>query len=102
MVEHVESQLALALTFGVFMQILAHHLRLPGIILLLVGGVLCGPQGFNLLKPEIINGPLLHGVISFAVAVILFEGGLALDFKRLKGESKTIRNLVSIGAFVQV
>ena len=100
MVMHAEFQIALALGLGVALQSLAFHLRLPGIVLLLVGGVFFGPEGFGLLNPKDIGEELMHGLTSFAVAVILFEGGLALDFKRLRSATKVIRNLITIGALI--
>jgi NhaP-type Na+/H+ or K+/H+ antiporter len=90
---------ALALVAGIVAQTLAHHLRLPGIVLLLAAGVLLGPDGAGLVAPRSL-GPALHTVVNFAVAVILFEGGLNLNLKRLAREAVAIRRLVILGSLI--
>src|SRR5262249_55408167 len=42
----------------------------------------------------------LHVIIGFAIAVILFEGGMNLEWKQLRREAPTIRRLVTLGALV--
>ncbi len=91
--------IALALIGGVAAQILARHLRIPGIVLLLGMGALMGPDLLGLIDPSLLGGAL-HTLVGFAVAVILFEGALNLDIKRLRRESRTIRQLVLCGALV--
>ena len=90
---------ALALAVGMVAQSLARHVRLPGIVMLLGAGVLLGPDVLGVLRPERL-GEGLHVLVEFAVAVILFEGGLNLDWRRLRREGATIRRLVSLGAIV--
>lgn len=91
--------LALGLAFGLGIagQILARHLRLPGIVVLLALGVAAGPDGLGWLRPETI-GSGLSAFVSFAVAIILFEGGLALDLRELVHQALPIRRLVTLGA----
>jgi NhaP-type Na+/H+ or K+/H+ antiporter len=93
--------IALALVIGIAMQALAHHIRVPGIVLLLAAGVVCGPDGLGIIRPALL-GPALNIIIGFAVAVILFEGGLSLKFSRLKQERKSIRYLILIGGAITV
>jgi NhaP-type Na+/H+ or K+/H+ antiporter len=95
-----ELQLSIALSLAVIIQIVAHHIKIPSIIMLLITGVVCGPECLAILDPHKLGQPLIHGMISFAVAIILFEGGLALDIKRLRREKQVIRNLISIGALM--
>jgi NhaP-type Na+/H+ or K+/H+ antiporter len=90
---------ALALLAGIVAQSLAHHLRLPGIVLLLGVGVLLGPDGIGLVQPRSL-GSALATLVNFAVAVILFEGGLNLDLRRLRREATTIRRLVILGSLI--
>ncbi len=90
---------ALALAVGLTMQVVASHLKIPGIVLLLAAGVLLGPDYLNIIRPEVL-GPGLNTAVGFAVAVILFEGGMALHPKELRKESKAIRQLITIGALV--
>lgn len=94
-----------ALTFGVALaagtvaQVAARHLRVPGIVLLLLAGVLLGPDVANVVRPDTL-GDGLRIITAAAVAVILFEGGMQLDMARLRAEGPTIRRLITIGALV--
>jgi len=91
--------IAIALALGMIAQTIARHIKIPGIVLLLAVGVLMGPDGLNIIRPELL-GDALHMLVGFAVAVILFEGGMNLRFSRLKREGRTIRQLISLGALV--
>lgn len=90
---------ALALAAGMAAQVLARHLRVPGIVLLLIAGVLLGPDVAGVVQPESL-GPALRIMVAASVAVILFEGGLHLDLARLRSEGPTIRRLVTLGVVV--
>ncbi|QQR89902.1 MAG: cation:proton antiporter [Myxococcales bacterium] len=96
---HPYVTLALAIAAGIVAQVIAAHIRMPSIVLLLLVGVLLGPDLAGWLAPSAL-GDGLSGLVSFAVAVILFEGGLHLSLARLKREQKAIRRLVTLGAFV--
>ncbi len=91
--------LAIALAVGMVAQALARHLKIPGIVLLLGAGVLLGPDVANVIRPEVL-GDTLQMLVGFAVAVILFEGGLNLRIRRLRREARSIQRLVTIGAAV--
>jgi NhaP-type Na+/H+ or K+/H+ antiporter len=80
-------------------QSVARHIKIPGIVLLLAVGVLLGPDGANIIRPALL-GEALPLLVGFAVAVILFEGGLNLRITRLQREGRTIRQLISVGALV--
>ncbi|MCA9739404.1 MAG: cation:proton antiporter [Gemmatimonadota bacterium] len=90
---------AVALAAGVIAQAIAHHLRLPGIVVFLLAGVLLGPDVANVIRPETM-GHGLEMLVGLAVAVILFEGGLNLNIDRLRREATTIRRLITVGAVV--
>ena len=92
---------ALALSIGLVAQTIARHLRVPGIIVLLAAGVLLGPDVADVIRPQALGGAL-QTIVGFAVAVILFEGGLNLDFRRMRRESRAIRRLVTLGALVSI
>ncbi len=87
---------ALALAAGIAAQSLARHLRIPGIVLLLAVGVLLGPDVANVVRPDTL-GHGLDEIVGLAVAVVLFEGGLNLGWKRLRAEAVTIRRLITVG-----
>ena len=91
--------IALAMVCGVIAQGISRHTRLPGIVLLLAIGVVLGPDVADLIRPASM-GAALPGLVGFAVAVILFEGGLNLNLKHLRSQAKPIRRLVTIGALV--
>ncbi len=90
---------AIALVAGMIAQSIAFHLRLPGIVILLVLGVVLGPDGLGIVRPEIL-GDGLTILVGFAIAVILFEGGLNLQWHLLRREAAIIRRLVTAGALI--
>jgi len=90
---------ALALVAGVLAQAIARHLRVPGIVLLLATGIALGPEGANLIRPDIL-GSSLQPIVGLSVAVILFEGGLQLNILRLRSEAVAIRRLITVGALI--
>ena len=88
---------AAALAAGMTAQVIARHLRMPGIVVLLLAGVALGPDVANVIRPATL-GDGLHLIVGAAVAVILFEGGMRLEIERLRHEASTIQRLVTIGA----
>jgi NhaP-type Na+/H+ or K+/H+ antiporter len=90
---------ALALVIGVMATAVARHARLPAIVLLLAMGVLLGPDFLAVVHPASL-GPGLQSLVGFAVAVILFEGGLNLHVRSLLGQERAIRQLITLGALV--
>ena len=91
--------IGLAMVLGMLAQVGSKHLRLPGIVLLLLSGILFGPDGLNWIDPTSI-GPGLHILVGFAVAIILFEGGMNLRISRILRERRAIRGLIIKGAIV--
>jgi NhaP-type Na+/H+ or K+/H+ antiporter len=89
--------IALALVAGIGAQVLATFLKVPGIVFLLLFGILLGTDGLRVLQPQTL-GVGLEVLVSLAVALILFEGGLNLRIQELSQVSRSLRNLVTIGA----
>lgn len=89
--------IALIGVLGVGSQWLAWKLRMPAIVLMLLVGVLAGPV-LGLFDPASDLGPFFAPVISVAVAIILFEGGLSLNLHSLRDAAEGVRRLVYIGA----
>ncbi|KZL21467.1 K(+)/H(+) antiporter NhaP [Pseudovibrio axinellae] len=89
--------LALIGVAGVGAQWVAWRLSLPAIVLLLVAGFLIGPAT-GVLHPTALFGDLLRPTVALGVAVILFEGGLSLNFQKVSGVEKAVRRLVLLGA----
>jgi len=89
--------IGLSMVLGMLAQVGSKHLHLPGIVLLLLSGILFGPDGLNWIIPESL-GPGLYILVGFAVAIILFEGGMNLRISRIMRERKAIRGLITVGA----
>lgn len=87
---------ALVGALGVGAQWLAWRLNLPAIVLMLLAGLLVGPV-FGILDPSVAMGDLLQPIVAVAVAIILFEGGLTLNFKSLTDAAVGVKRLVIIG-----
>ena len=102
-----EVALAAILFLGVGAQWLAWRLKLPSILMLLTAGFLAGPVagwatgGAYAIDPEATFGrPLLLTLVSLAVGLVLFEGGLTLNWREIVNVRSAVRNLVTIGAVV--
>jgi NhaP-type Na+/H+ or K+/H+ antiporter len=95
----VSVTIALALAAGMVAQAVARHLRVPGIVMLIAAGVLLGPDVANQVQPELLQSalPILVG---FAVAIILFEGGMNLNLKRIREQAIVIRRLLTVGVVI--
>ena len=88
--------LTIAILVGLVAQVGAKLLRIPALVLLIALGVVLGPSVANVVRPQLL-GEGLQTLVGFAVAVILFEGGLSLDLRRLRRAERPIRRLVFIG-----
>ena len=86
-------------TLGIGSQWLAWKFNLPAIVIMSVAGLLAGPI-FGIMNPELSFGELYNPIISVAVAIILFEGSLSLNFKELRGLGKPVFRISTIGAFI--
>ena len=91
----------LALAVGIATQSMARHLRIPGIVLLLLAGAALGPDGLGWVEPRAL-GESLFTLVDLAVAVILFEGGLNLEIASLRRQQRPIRLLVTIGPLITI
>ncbi len=91
--------LAIIILAGILAQWLAWRLHIPSILLLLVFGLLIGPI-FGFINPDNLFGELLFPLVSLAVGIILFEGGLGLRFKDLPEIKRVVWSLISIGALI--
>ncbi len=99
MSEHALAALAGIGVLAIVCQWLSWRTHLPAILYLLLAGILAGPAT-GWLDPDALFGELLFPIISFAVAVILFEGSLTLKFREIRGLERVIRNMVSVGIVI--
>ncbi|MFB6286082.1 MAG: cation:proton antiporter, partial [Candidatus Bipolaricaulia bacterium] len=97
--EHHLIGIATVIALGIGAQWLAWRVHLPSILVLLVVGFLAGPIT-GLLHPNELFGELLLPVVSIAVAIILFEGGLSLSLPELREVGSVFTKLVTLGALV--
>jgi len=93
------STIVFAVFVGVCLFILSRFIRIPPIVLLLVGGVIFGSESLGLIHPESL-GDGLRLIISLCVAIILFEGGLTLHSEGLKKAPKVIWRLLTLGVLI--
>ncbi|MFC4698797.1 cation:proton antiporter [Glaciecola siphonariae] len=80
-------------------QFLAHKVKLPAILFLLIAGIIVGPVT-GTFTADALFGDLLFPIVSLAVAIILFEGSLTLKFSDISGHGNMVRNLCTSGVFV--
>lgn len=94
-----EQALSIALIgiLGIGAQWIAWRTGWPAIALMLAAGVISGPV-LHLINPEHVFGELLEPMVSVAVALILFEGGLSLNFRELRKTDGAVTRLVLLGA----
>ncbi len=93
------SAFALIVALGVGAEWLASRLGVPSILVLLVVGFLAGPVT-GLLEPDMLFGDALFPVVSLAVAVILFEGGMNLRVADLRSVRTPVLLLTTLGVAV--
>lgn len=87
------------LGLGIFSQWFAWRIQWPSIVIMSIAGILVGPI-FGLINPEEALGGLYSPLISLAVAIILFEGSSSLDFREIKGISKSVFRIVTWAALL--
>jgi NhaP-type Na+/H+ or K+/H+ antiporter len=85
---------------GVGMQWIARRFRLPAILLLIAAGLAAGPW-LGIIRPDEIFGDSLFTLVSMAVSLLLFEGGLGLDVVELRRRGpRPVVQLVTIGVLI--
>ena len=99
--------IALVPALGITAQWIAWRTNLPGILLLLIFGVILGqfvhPDEFlqQLTGGDEKAGPsLLFPLVSLSVAVIMFEGGLSLKLSELGEAGSAALRLCTVGALI--
>ena len=95
----MEQSLVIAMVgiLGIGAQWVAWRTGWPAIVLMLAAGFLAGPV-LGLFDPEHAFGDLLDPMIAIGVALILFEGGLSLDFRELRHAGDGVWRLVLLAA----
>lgn len=94
--EHQALVIALVGVLGIGAQWIAWRTGWPAIVLMLAAGFIAGP-GLHLIDPHTAFGNLLEPLVSIGVALILFEGGLSLEYRELRKVGDAIWRLVIFG-----
>jgi NhaP-type Na+/H+ or K+/H+ antiporter len=90
----------LILVLAVGSQVLASRLRIPALIILLPVGFTAGAITGDV-NPQRLLGAAFQPLVSLAVAVILYDAGLALDLGKLRGHTRrVVRRLIIRGVLV--
>src|SRR5680860_1667481 len=92
--------MAAIIALGVGAQWIAWRLRVPAILPLLATGFLVGPILGWLTPSELVPANLFFPLVSMAVGLILFEGGLTLRLSELRDTRQVVINLVTWGGLV--
>lgn len=85
--------------FGVGAQWLGRRTGFPSIVLLLLAGIIAGPVT-GLVDPEALLGDTLDPAITLAVALLLFDSGFNLEFRKLTQGRPVVYLLVSVGLLI--
>ena len=80
---------------GALSQVFAWRFNVPAILIMTAVGILLGPI-FGVLDPITILGDLYQPLIAIAVAVILFEGSLGLEFREIADVCRASLLVVSL------
>ncbi|MGD0701041.1 MAG: cation:proton antiporter [Trebonia sp.] len=89
--------LGLTVVLAVGSQVLASRLRIPALIVLLPVGFAAGALTSDV-NPSKLLGPVFQPMVSLAVAVILYDAGLGLDLRRLRGHTRrVVWRLIALG-----
>jgi NhaP-type Na+/H+ or K+/H+ antiporter len=90
----------LILVLAVGSQVLASRLHIPALILLLPAGFIVGALTSDI-NPEKLLGPAFEPLVSLSVAVILYDAGMGLDLRKLKGHTRrVVIRLIVLGVLV--
>ncbi|WP_064094276.1 cation:proton antiporter [Rossellomorea aquimaris] len=99
MIDSILFNIMLVGVLGIASQWLAWRFRFPAIVVMSIVGLLVGPI-FGFIDPKDDFGEVFKPIISMAVAIILFEGSLNLDFREVKGLGKPVFRIVTFGALL--
>jgi NhaP-type Na+/H+ or K+/H+ antiporter len=89
--------LGLTVVLAVGSQVLASRLRIPALIVLLPVGFAAGALTSDV-NPSKLVGAVFQPMVSLAVAVILYDAGLGLDLRKLRGHTRrVVWRLIALG-----
>ena len=87
--DQILAGVGLILVLAVGSQVLASRLRIPALIILLPAGFIAGALTTDV-NPQRLLGPAFQPLVSLAVAVILYDSGLALEWGKVHGRARRV------------
>jgi NhaP-type Na+/H+ or K+/H+ antiporter len=93
--------LVLAGLAGSLSQSIGQLSQIPSIVLLLIAGVLLGPEGLGWIQPNNL-GSGLEVLVNLGVALILFEGGCQLSWQKLTSRPTSLTALITLGIVISI
>ncbi len=81
--------MGLLVVLAVGSQVLASRLRIPALIILLPAGLIAGALTTDV-NPGRLLGTAFQPLVSLAVAVILYDSGLALQWGKVRGRARRV------------
>ncbi len=93
------SSLAIIILLGLIANKLFEKLKLPGLLGMLILGILIGPHGLNWLSKDILNAS--SDLRKIALIVILLRAGLGLNKDELKLVGKTALKLSCVPGIIE-
>ncbi|MEU2156363.1 cation:proton antiporter [Streptomyces sp. NPDC019396] len=92
--------IALTVVLAVGCQILASRLHIPALILLLPAGFTAGALT-DVVQPDKLAPQNFPSIVSLSVAVILYDAGLGLELRHLKGRTRSVvARLLLLGVLI--
>ena len=76
------TSIALILLLGLFLSSLFSKMKLPGLLGMIIAGIVLSPHAFNLIDQSILS--ISADLRQIALVIILTRAGLSLDFADLK------------------
>lgn len=87
---------ALVLWAGLAGMLLSRRTGIPPILFFLGFGVLLGPDFFGLVVPNQFGETGLRAIVSICVAIVVFEGAMAIDLRQLRRTSAAAIGLITV------
>jgi NhaP-type Na+/H+ or K+/H+ antiporter len=88
--------IGIAAVCGIAGAVIAERLKVPSILTYLVFGLLLGPAGLAVVPIAALHGAL-PVIVPLAAAIVLFEGGLSLDVRAIRGATRVLQRLIFLG-----
>ena len=96
----VVSTVALVLWAGLFGILISRRTGIPPILFFLGFGVMLGPDFLGLVVPERFGETGVRAIVSICVAIVVFEGAMAIDLRQMRRTSAAVVGLVTISPFL--